>query len=86
MRCVVEADPAIDVTAMGWLYGRDAFYVSTSDRYTIYFTPSTGSGHQLVSVLTINGITEHELGLYTCEARNPAGMYKRDTVELSLGT
>ena len=47
--------------------------------------PYTGTAMSLLVSLTINGVTPEDLGKYSCEAKNAAGMHKRATVELILG-
>ena len=55
-----------------------------SDRYTVYVQPASGSSRRVKSTLTINGINATELGIYTCEARNPAGLYQHDAVQVII--
>ena len=82
--CVVEAQPAIDVTSAGWLHKVKAGYLMNNDKYTVNVQPASGSSSRVTITLTINGIDITELGIYTCEARNPAGLYHHDAVKLEL--
>ena len=49
------------------------------------FCSILGVVYELRSILTINGVTSHDVGTYSCEARNSAGMYKKVTIRLGIG-
>ncbi len=85
LRCDVIAHPPIDVSHTGWLHEGENGYITTDRKYTVYASPPSGIAEYLTSVLTINGITEEELGAYSCEARNAAGMYVRRALNVSRG-
>ena len=86
LNCDVTADPPIDVAQIRWLSDAVASgYVKTNRKYTLNTQPSSGIHKHAESILTINKISADELGRYSCEARNSAGMYRRVSVRLSLG-
>jgi hypothetical protein len=86
LQCDVTADPPIDVTQIRWRSDDvTGGYISTNRKYTVNTQPPGGINKHVESILTINGITEKELGVYSCEARNSAGMYRRVSVQLKLG-
>lgn len=85
LRCDVIAYPPIGADNVAWLYGDEAQRISTSFKYTIYRNPPDGTFNDIRNILTINRITETDLGVYSCEAKNTAGMYSRRSVDLSKG-
>ena len=84
LRCAIDTEPAIDIKSCGWRFNNDPDFLENNNKYTLYKRPSRGIVHSLTMILTINGITPSELGLYTCEGKNSAGLKKSATVRLDL--
>lgn len=85
LRCDIDTEPAIDIGSCGWRFDYGDQFLTNNNKYTLYVHPSRGTVHSLTMILTINGITKEELGYYTCEGKNSAGLRKSSTVELAIG-
>ncbi len=88
LMCDILTSPPMDTSGIaqcGWSFDHSNTFLSTNGRFTVRMVPTWGTVNHIHSTLTIHGITPNELGTYTCEARNGAGLYAAASIKVLLG-